>query len=115
MAEEQAPPPTRTLGDYVMYQGPKHFSSIAIPTTTRALEMKPAFLSLISTHQLTTIDHEDPYSHLCTIYELVGTMGFKSGDIENFYMRLFPFLLTRKAIEWLKSHPNQSLTSWKDV
>ena len=34
--------------------------------TTKALEMKPTFLSLISTH-------EDPYIHLSTFYELVGT------------------------------------------
>jgi len=77
MAEEQTPPPRRTLGDYVMYWGPRHFSSIAIPTTTRALEIKPAFLSLISTHQFTTMDHENPYTYLSTFYELVGTMGFQ--------------------------------------
>jgi len=52
MAEELVPPPRRTLGDYAM--------------RTRALEMKPAFLSLISTHQFTAMDHEDPYTHLST-------------------------------------------------
>ena len=51
MVEEQTPPPRRTLGDYVMNRGPRHFSSIAIPTTTKVLEIKPAFLTLISTHQ----------------------------------------------------------------
>jgi len=30
-------------------------------------------------------------------------------------MHLFSFSLAGKAKEWLKSHPNQSLTSWKDV
>jgi len=30
-------------------------------------------------------------------------------------MRLFPFSLTGKAKEWLKLHPNQSLTRWSDV
>jgi len=58
MAEEQAPPPRRTLGDYVMYQGPKHFSSIAIPATAKALEIKPAFLTLIITHQFKAMDHD---------------------------------------------------------
>jgi len=43
----EAPPPRRTLGDYAMHQGSRHFSSIAIPATTRFLEMKPVFLSLI--------------------------------------------------------------------
>jgi len=45
MIENQASPPKRTLGDYVMYQGPRHFSSIAIPATAKALEIKPAFLT----------------------------------------------------------------------
>ena len=47
-----------------MQQGPRHFSSIAIPPATKSLEMKPAFLSLINTHQFTRMDHEDPYTHL---------------------------------------------------
>jgi len=80
-----------------MEQGPRHFSSIAIPATTRVLEMKPVFLSLISTHPFTTMDHEDPYTHLSTFYELVGKMGFQSGDLENVYMRLFSFSLAEKA------------------
>jgi len=82
-----------------MHQGPRHFSSIVIPTTTKALEMKPTFLSLISTHQFTAMDHEDPYTHLDTFNELVGIMGFQSGDIENVYMLLFPFSLAGKAKE----------------
>jgi len=50
--ENQRPTPTRkTLGDYGMQQGPRYFSSIAIPPTTKTLEMKPTFPSLISSHQ----------------------------------------------------------------
>ena len=60
-----------------MHQGPWHFSSIVIATTTRVLEMKHVFLSLINTHQFTIMDHEDPYTHLATFYELVGIMGFQ--------------------------------------
>jgi len=114
--ENQRPAPTRkTLGDYAMQQGPRYFSSIAIPPTTKTLEMKPTFLNLISSHQFTGMDNEDPYTHLSTFYELIGTMGFQEGDLEHVYMRLFPFSLAGKANEWLKSHPNQSLNSWKDV
>jgi len=83
----------------------------APPPTTRHVEMKTAFLNLISVNQFTGMDNEDPYSHLATFYELVGTMGFEEGDTEYAYLRLFPFSLARKAKEWLKSHPNQSLTS----
>jgi len=96
MAEEEAPLPRRTLGDYAMHQGPIHFSSIVIHVTNRALEMKLAFLTLISTHQFTAMDPEDPHTHLATFYELVRTMGFQLGDLENVYMRLCPFSLERK-------------------
>jgi len=79
------------------------------------LEIKPAFLTLIITHQFKAMDHEDPCSHLSTFYELVGTMDFQSGDLENVYMHLFSLSLAGKAKDWLRSLPNQSLTSWNDV
>jgi len=108
-------PPKRAFGDYAMKQEPRHFSTITIPPATKSLEMKPALLRLISTHQFTGMDHEDPYTHLSTFYQLVGTMGFEENDIESIYLHLFPFSLASKAKEWLKSHPNQSLSSWNDV
>ncbi|ESW04972.1 hypothetical protein PHAVU_011G141000 [Phaseolus vulgaris] len=52
------------------------------------------------------MDHEDPYTHLSTFYELEGVMGFQSSGIEVVYMCFFPFSLAGKAKEWLKSHPN---------
>jgi len=61
------------------------------------------------------MEHEDPYSHLNTFYELVGVMGFESDDVDNVCMCLFPFSLAGKAKNWLSSLPNQSLTSWEDV
>jgi len=45
------------------------------------------------------MDHEDPYTHLSTFYELVGTIGFQSEGIEDFYTHLFPFSLVGKAKE----------------
>jgi len=86
MAEEQASSPMRTLGDYVMNWGPKHFSSIEIPATVKALEIKLVFLTLISTHQFTTMDYEDPYAHLSIFYELMGLMGFHSDDLVNVFL-----------------------------
>jgi len=61
------------------------------------------------------LDHEDPYTHLSTFYELTATMGFEERDKESVYLRFFPFSLAGKEKEWLKSHPNQSLTRWNDV
>jgi len=42
-------------------------------------------------------------------------MGFVERDREFVYLRLFPFSLVGKVKEWLKSHPNQSLTRWSDA
>jgi len=99
MAEERIPPTRTNLGDYALQQGPRHFSSIAVLTTTKTLEMKPTFLNLISSHQFTGMDDEDPYTHLSTFYELVGTKGFEEGATETVYLRLFPFSLVGKAKE----------------
>jgi len=88
MAEEQA---RKTIGDYVMYQGSVHFSSIAIPAIAKALEIDPGFLTFISAHQFTAMEHEDPYSHLNTFYELVGVMGFESNDVDNVVCACFLF------------------------
>jgi len=62
MENQRLTPARKTLGDYAMQQGPKYFSSIAIPPTTKTLEMKPAFLSLISSHQFTGMDRRSIYS-----------------------------------------------------
>ena len=114
--ENQGPaPPRKTLGDYAMQQGPRYISSITIPPTTKTLEMKPTFLSLIISHQFLGMDNEDPYTHLSTFYEFIRTMGFQEGDLEHVCMRLFPFSFAGKAKEWLKLHSNQSLNNWKDV
>ena len=115
ITEKMIPPQRRTLGDYALQQGPRHFFSIATPATTKTLEMKPTFLNLISSYQFIGMDNEDLYAHLFTFYELVGTMGFEEGDTETIYMRLFLFSLAGRAKEWLTSHPNQSLRSWNEV
>ena len=113
MAEEvngrNDPPPRRVLGDYALQQGPKHFSSITVPNIARALIMQPTYLTRISNTQFMGLDHEDPYTHLSTFYELTATMGFEERDKEAAHMKLFPFSLAGKAKDWLNLHPNQSL------
>jgi len=36
MEDNRQNPPRRTLRDYAMQQGPRHFSNIAIPSTTKS-------------------------------------------------------------------------------
>jgi len=64
MVDNRQNPPRRTWEDYVMQQGPRHFSNIAIPLATKSLEMKPVFLSLINTHQFIRMDHVLEYMAL---------------------------------------------------
>jgi len=71
------PPQRRVLGDYALQQGPRHFSSIVVPNTGRAIEIRPAHLTLVSANQFTKMEHEDPYTYLSTFYELTATMGFE--------------------------------------
>jgi len=67
----------RVLGDYALQQGPRYFSSIVVPNIARAIVMQPAYLNLISNTQFMGLDHEDPYTHLCTFYELTTTRGIE--------------------------------------
>ncbi|XP_019455123.1 PREDICTED: uncharacterized protein LOC109356250 [Lupinus angustifolius] len=108
-------PPRRTLGDYVMYQGPRHYSSIMFPHTDRAVEIKPAYRNLVSAHQFTGKDYEDLYAHLDNFYELVDNMGYSDIERGAAYIMLFPLSLLGEAREWLKSHPIQSLTNRSDL
>ncbi|KAF1866279.1 hypothetical protein Lal_00024283 [Lupinus albus] len=95
---ERTNPPRRTLGDYAMYQGPRHYSNIVIPHTARTVEIKPTFLNLISAHQFSGKDYEYPYAHLDKFYELVATMGYNDNEREAAYMMLFPFSLVARYV-----------------
>ncbi|CAL0316919.1 unnamed protein product [Lupinus luteus] len=94
----RANPPRRTLSDYAMYQGPRHYSSIVIPHNARTVEIKPAYLNLVSAHQFTGKDYEDPYAHLDNFYELVATMGYSDTEREAAYMMPFPFSLLARYV-----------------
>ena len=53
------------------------------------MELKPALLSLISSHPFVGMDHEDPYTHLSTFMELCNTIGASDEDAEVVYLRAF--------------------------
>jgi len=46
-------PQRRVLGDYTLHQRPRLFSSIAVLNPARAIEIKPAHLTLVSANQFT--------------------------------------------------------------
>ena len=82
---------------------------------TKSLEMKQTFFNLISSHQFTRMDHQDPFTHISTFYELVGSMGFEERDMESFYLHLILLSLAGKETNWLKSYSNHNLNSWNEA
>ncbi|XP_020207898.1 uncharacterized protein LOC109792860 [Cajanus cajan] len=85
----------RTIGDALTYTSSREFSSIVRPTMNdRLAEMKPALLQLISSHQFSGLDHEDPHTHFYTFYELCGSPNqslITWRDVETkFLARFFP-------------------------
>ena len=111
---ENHQPPRKTLGDYATQQGPWRNANTAL-SSNKALEMKPAFLNLITANQFMGLEHEDPYSHLNTFFELCDLMGVKEDENEGVYIRLFPFSLGGRAKVWLQTLVGHESTSWKDI
>ena len=98
-----------------MHHGPRHQSSLVIPRLKNMIDIKPPFLNMISANQFSGKDHEDPHAHLDNFYDLCSTMGFNEIEQQTAFIILFPISLIGEAKEWLKSQPNQSLTSWRQV
>jgi len=91
-----------TIGDSIVCASPREFTSIVrLTMNERIPEMKLAMLQLISCHQFSGINHENPHTHLYTFYELCGSVGVIGACEGALFLRLFPFPLTVKAKAWL--------------
>jgi hypothetical protein len=86
-----------------------------MPLGEKAIEINPTLLNYLNSHLFTRKDHEDPYNHLDDFYALIGTLGLQDGEEKAACMKIFPFSFMGEAKDWLKSHPNQSFTSWEDL
>jgi len=65
----------RTIGDSITYMSPRGFTSIVRPTMNeKIVEMKHEILQLINSHQFSSLNHEDPHTHLYTFYELCDSV-----------------------------------------
>jgi len=57
----------RTIGDLISYASLRDFASIMRPTMIdRIVALNLALLQLISSHQVSSMDHEDPHTYLYT-------------------------------------------------
>jgi hypothetical protein len=68
--------------------------------------MLPSFYSL---------DHENSYSHVKKFKNICATTKFQKISEEAVHLRLFPFSLHDRAMEWLDSNTPGSITSWEEL
>ena len=70
------------------------------------IQMLPSFYGL---------DHENPYSHVKKFKNICATTKFQKLSEEAVHLRLFPFSLHDRAMEWLDSNAPKSITSWEEL
>ena len=75
-------------------------------------EMKFGILQIIYANPFVGLHHEDPFQHLTTFYQLVGTLGASEEEEEPVFVRLFLHLLIGKANEWYLDQLQQVMTDW---
>jgi hypothetical protein len=61
------------------------------------------------------LDHENPYSHVKKFKNICATTKFQNFSEEAIHLRLFPFSLHDRAMEWLDSNALGSITSWEEL
>jgi hypothetical protein len=96
----------------------EHF--IARPITTPDIqadcfEVSPSLLNLITREQFGGSAQEDAFMHLHDFIEICDRQKFKNVENDALKLKLFPFLLSGKAKEWLNSLPTASINSWDDL
>ena len=76
------------MGDYAAHASPRDLASIVRPppnTNQHFNEVKPALLQLLTQNAFAGLDHEDPFAHLTTFYELCGSMGLYNEAEEELF------------------------------
>ena len=92
-------------------------SGIAPPTTpANDFEIRSAMITLIERRQFSGAKHESPLNHLKEFEKYCNTIKVNGVSQEFIRLKLFPFSLIGRALEWLDKEvkPN-SLTTWDEV
>ena len=114
MTEKQAPPLRRTLENILCTRGQDIFLVLQYLLPPRPWKWNPIFsLSSVPINLQQWIMRI--HIHICLHFMNWLEQWASIQMILKMSMCLFSFSLSGKAKKWLKSHPNQNLTSWKDV
>ncbi|CAM8924158.1 unnamed protein product [Rhodiola kirilowii] len=112
----QLPLARRVLKDYATPTAYGYRSPILVQRlTTRIFDLKTSTIQMVQSNQFSGRDNEDPNSHLTTFLEVCATFKINGVSEDAKLLRLFPFSLTGKAKDWLRSQTPDSFTTWEEL
>jgi len=91
MVEERQLPPRRTLGDYAMQQGPRHFSNIAIPLRAMVTHNNPFTIMFPLEGQLVVMCPKPKHLKHFLFEVLVGDLGVEVEGLESLGLKVVSF------------------------
>ncbi|CAL1381875.1 unnamed protein product [Linum trigynum] len=108
---------SRTMGYYMSPRPVDIESPILHPTVAASnFEIKPALVTMIQNNALFHgLPSESPREHVQRFLELTGSLKINGMSAEALQLRLFPYSLAGKAIQWLNSRPPRPITSCDDL
>ncbi|CAM8877992.1 unnamed protein product [Rhodiola kirilowii] len=113
---QQLPLARRALKDYAVPTAYGYRSPIQLPTVDkRDYDLKTSTIQMVQSNQFSGRDNEDPNSHLTTFLEVCATFKVNGVSEDAKLLRLFPFSLTGKAKDWLRSQTPDSFTTWEEL
>jgi hypothetical protein len=83
------------------------------PNNTTHYDLKPHVIQMLPSFY--DLDHENPYSRVKKFKNIYATTKFQNFSEEAVHLRLFPFSLHDRAMEWLDSNAPGSITSWEEL
>jgi hypothetical protein len=90
-----------------------HSCIVLLPTNATHYDLKPHIIQMLPSFY--GLDHENPYSHVKKFKNICVTTKFQNFSEEAVHLKLFPFSLHDRAMEWLDSNTYGSITSWEDL
>jgi hypothetical protein len=90
-----------------------HSCIVLLPTNATHYDLKPHVIQMLTSFY--GLDHENPYSYVKKFKNICVTTKFQNFSKEAVHLRLFPFSLHDRAIEWLDSNASGSITSWEEL
>ncbi|CAM8934541.1 unnamed protein product [Rhodiola kirilowii] len=112
----QVPRAIRVLKDYAAPTAYGYRSPILVPAVDdRDFDLKTSTIQMVQSNRFSERDHEDPNSHLTTFLEVCATFKINGFSEDSKLLRLFPFSLTGRARDWLRSQTPDSFTTWEEL